>query len=379
MQLYKSIKKIQLTILSILLMGSVQADPIGSIIEQTGSSQILRNEESLVVSPAYLPEIQLMDIAETANGRMLIEFLDKAELSLTEHTRVLIDTVIFDPDPNKSKMTMNMVLGTARFASGRLALVNKANIDIRTPTATIGIRGTDFTTTIDELGRSMIILLPDVNGDASGEIVVSNEAGSVTLNEACQATVVSSLDSSPAAPVTVQNITVNMIDNMFIVNPPTEIRNQLEEDYNEEQNEDQGLLDIDFLEFNELEQDTLEDTKGDLEFSELDIDLLDVDFLTDLLDVIEELDKVVAGSQEVTATSIGSVDIKGAVFGFNKDSQYNIFEEDGDIVLYRVVNGTIRIKLDPGARASIETLVEGYEGIICLNGCDDTIIVIRQN
>ena len=148
---------------------------------------------------------------------------------------------------------------------------------------------------------------------------------------------------------------------------------------NEEQNEDQGLLDIDFLEFNELEQDTLEDTKGDLEFSELDIDLLDVDFLTDLLDVIEELDKVVAGSQEVTATSIGSVDIKGAVFGFNKDSQYNIFEEDGDIVLYRVVNGTIRIKLDPGARASIETLVEGYEGIICLNGCDDTIIVIRQN
>ena len=139
MQLYKSIKKIQLTIVSILLMGSVQADPIGSIIEQTGSSQILRNEESLVVSPAYLPEIQLMDIAETANGRMLIEFLDKAELSLTEHTRVLIDTVIFDPDPNKSKMTMNMVLGTARFASGRLALVNKANIDIRTPTATIGI------------------------------------------------------------------------------------------------------------------------------------------------------------------------------------------------------------------------------------------------
>ena len=379
MQLYKSIKKIQLTIVSILLMGSVQADPIGSIIEQTGSSQILRNEESLVVSPAYLPEIQLMDIAETANGRMLIEFLDKAELSLTEHTRVLIDTVIFDPDPNKSKMTMNMVLGTARFASGRLALVNKANIDIRTPTATIGIRGTDFTTTIDELGRSMIILLPDVNGDASGEIVVSNEAGSVTLNEAYQATVVSSLDSSPATPVTVQNITVNMIDNMFIVNPPTEIRNQLEEDYSDEQNEDQGLLDIDFLEFNELEQDTLEDTKGDLEFSELDIDLLDVDFLTDLLDVIEELDKVVAGSQEVSATSIGSVDIKGAAFGFNKDSQYNIFEEDGDIVLYRVVNGTIRIKLDPGARASIETLVEGYEGIICLNGCDDTIIVIRQN
>ena len=31
--------------------------------------------------------------------------------------------------------------------------MNKANIGIETPSAQIAIRGTDFTTTIDELGR----------------------------------------------------------------------------------------------------------------------------------------------------------------------------------------------------------------------------------
>ena len=72
----------------------------------------------------------------------------------------------------------------ARFASGSLGLVNKANIEISTPTATIAVRGTDFTTTIDEIGRSLIILLPDDQGNPSGVIEVSNLGGTVILDEA---------------------------------------------------------------------------------------------------------------------------------------------------------------------------------------------------
>ena len=47
---------------------------------------------------------------------MLIEFLDKEELALTEHTLVFIDEVYYDPNPDLSKMSMRMVMGTARFA-----------------------------------------------------------------------------------------------------------------------------------------------------------------------------------------------------------------------------------------------------------------------
>ena len=380
MQLFKSIRKTQLTIASlVLLMGSVYAEPIGNIVEHKGSASLTREQgEELVVSGAYVPEVELNDTAVTENGRMLIEFLDKAELSLTEHTKVYIDNVYYDPDPSKSKMAITMALGTARFASGRLGMVNKNNIDIQTPTASITVRGTDFTTTIDELGRSLVILLPDENGDPSGTIVVSNEGGSITLEEAYAATMVSSLDSAPTSKVIISNITPSMIDNMFIVNPPEEVRNAIEEEYNDDIEADQGLLDMDFLEFNELEGDAGLSI-DELEFTELDVDFLDADFLVDLLDVVEELVRTTESLADVQANKGGGqFTLKNAEIGFNKDSQYNIFEQEGDVVFYRNVNGSIRLAFDIGASARIDTSVEGYEGTILLNGGDDIIIVISQ-
>ena len=374
MQQFRLYKKIALTTLS----ASLCADPIGDIVEYTGSAGLLRKQEQLVVSDANIPGIELYDTATTANGRMLIQFLDKAKLSLTEHTKVLIDEVIYDPDPSKSKMAMKMVFGTARFASGLTGAVNKKNIKIETPTAQIGIRGTDFTTTIDEIGRSLIILLPDQFGNASGEITVTNEAGTVTLNEAYAATMVSTVNSLPTQPVVVNDINPSIIDNMFIVSPPADVRQQLREEAMKK-NEDGGILDVDFLEFSELEQDALKDTEENLGFSELDIDLLSVDFLTDLLDVIEELDKKVRGADPVESSEgIGTIDLKGASIGNNSDSQYNIFTEDNKIIFYREVNGVIRLKIPAASATRIETFVEGYEGIIDLNGGDDSIIVIRQ-
>jgi hypothetical protein len=373
MQQFRLIKKIHLTIVSIVcLVGSVYADSIGDIIESTGLGSLTRDNS--IIESAINVKVNLYDKAETTNGRMLIEFLDKAELALTEHTRVIIDEVIYDPNPDKSKMAMKMVFGTARFASG--LGVNKNNIDIQTPTAQIAIRGTDFTTTIDELGRSLIILLPDEFGNPSGTIIVSNQAGEVTLDEAYAATMVSSIDSSPTQAVTINGITPALIDNMFIVNPPAEIKQEIQEGAQE--NKDSGILDVDFLEFNELEQDALKNTEVDLEFSELDIDLLDVDFLRDLLDVVEELEKTTVKLADTQTASTGSVNLKGASIGKNPDSQYNVFIEDNGIVFFRDVQGIIKIKVPIDGSTKLVTNVSGYEGIIDIEGGNDSIIVITQ-
>ena len=375
MQQFRLIKKIQLTTASLMCaIGLASADPIGDIIESTGSGFLSRNNDTIL--SAVNVGVQLYDTAETTNGRMLIEFLDKAELALTEHTRVIIDEIIYDPNPNKSKMVMKMTFGTARFASGLTGQVNKNNIDISTPTAQIAVRGTNFTTTIDELGRSLVILLPDEYGDPSGIIIVSNDAGEVTLDQAYAATMVSSADSMPTKSVVINGITPAIIDNMFIVNPPQEIRQEIEESVQVDQ--DSGLLDVDFLEFNELEQDALSDTEVNLEFSELDIDFLEADFLRDLLDVIEELEKTTVKLADAQATSGGDFSLKGATLGKNIDSQYNIFVEDGGVVFYRDVQGVIRIRVPIGSSTKLITNVEGYEGIIDLDGGDDSLIVITQ-
>ena len=213
---------------NLILIGSVYADSIGDIREHTGSAALERQSgEELIVSDASLPDVEMNDTAVTGNGRMLIEFKDEEELALTEHTRIYIDEVYYDPDPSLSKMTMRMAMGTARFTSGTGARIDKANIDISTPTAQIGIRGTDFTTTVDELGRTLVVLLPDENGNSSGEIFITNAGGTITLNEAYQSMMLQSYDVMPQRTVILEGITPDSINNMFIVNPPKEIKEVL--------------------------------------------------------------------------------------------------------------------------------------------------------
>lgn len=379
MRSFKLIRKTHLLILNLFFISGVHAnDPIGDIVESTGVGELLRGTESFPHSVGS--DVILYDEARTGNGRMKIVLLDNEFIDMTEQTRVYIDEAYYDPNPDLSKMSIRMVQGTARFASGTGQKIRKKNINVSTPTAQIAINGTDFTTSIDEIGRSLVILLPDANGDASGEIVVSNLGGEVTLNEAYQATMVSSLDSPPTSSVIINGITPALIDNMFIVNPPQEIKQAIEDQVADDQDQDQGILDVDFLEFNELEQDALEDTKEDLEFSELDIDLLNVDFLTDLLDVVEELTRTTVTLKDVQADSGGgTVTLKGAVFGFNKDSQYNIFVQDGDLYFYRNVNGVIEIIIQNGNSGFIDTYVEGYQGVIEFGNGDPAIeIFINQ-
>ena len=368
MQLFNLTKKTAVTTLSLLLISGVShaTDPIGGVRESSGVNSILRGKEAISADPDT--KIELYDQAQTAKGRLLIEFLDKAELQLKEHSLVLIDEIYYDPNPSLSKMSLTMAMGTARFASGRLGLVNNANIKIDTPTATIAVRGTDFTTTIDELGRSLVILLPDANGDPSGVIEVFNEGGSVTLDQAYAATMVSSLDSAPTQTAIINGITPALIDNMFIVNPPTEIKERMEEELADEQNDDQGLLDIDFLEFTELEEDELDEEFLD-ETSELDIDELDVEFLFDALAQISAADLF---------DTLGEFDIKGAVRGKNDESQYNVFLRSGDLVFYRNVNGVIEVQIGAGGNFTLDTNTPSWSGVITGNDGEDIMIVINQ-
>lgn len=366
MLLSNLLKKIAAAILSLLFISGVYADPIADVIEQTGINSILRNKETIAQTQNL--GIELYDQAQTGQGRMLIKFLDNAELSLKEQSLVLIDEIYYDPNPNLSKMSMKMVMGTARFASGSLGLVNKANIDITTPTATIAVRGTDFTTTIDELGRSLVILLPDANGDPSGVIEVSNEAGTVTLDQAYAATLVATVDTAPTSSTIINGITPALIDNMFIVNPPSEIKKQMEDDLQNNENDDQGILDIDFLAFTELEEDELDEEFIE-DTTELDIDELDVDFLVDILTITDGGDLF---------DTLGEFDIKGATRGLNDDSQYNVFLRDGNLVLYRNVNGRIEVEIGAGGNFTLDTKSPSWSGVITGNEAEDIIIMINQ-
>jgi hypothetical protein len=183
---------------------------------------------------------------------------------------------------------------------------------------------------------------------------------------------VSTISSPPVEPVKIENVTVAQIDNLFIVSPPTEIEQAVEESRTE--NSSSNILTTDFLEFSELETDYLEESE-DWSFSELDIDLLDVDFLQDLLEIIEEADLL----DRKRGESFDQVNIIGTKPGLDPDTQYNtIVDDSGQIWFYRQVTGIISIKLPINANASIRTITDEKESLITVGDGESVNIIIRQ-
>tara|TARA_R110000824_G_scaffold27390_2_gene93116 strand:+ start:467 stop:1522 length:1056 start_codon:yes stop_codon:yes gene_type:complete len=344
-----------------------QVVDIGDISELNGVAQIVRDEP---FNAKLNLGIQSNDEAITTNGRMAITFLDDSTVRLTEHSELLIDEYIYDPDPSKSKMALTFGLGTARFITGNLNRIDKQNIQLKTPTANIAIRGTDFTATVDELGRSLIVLLPDAYGLSSGEIEVITATGSVLLNKPFQATTVSVFENAPSKPV-ILDLTLDIIDNMLIITPPDEEIIETEEVVVKKKN----ILDFDDLDIDYLEEDFL--AEDELEFTELDINYLDVNFLEDLLDVIDALQ--VVKEEDALAQDGISNNIKGTQLGQDLDTQITTFYTGDKLTLIRSVQNTARVDVDGGSSYTVIFIQNGVSKVVTINGGQGSTIKITQD
>lgn len=338
---------------------------VGNVSELNGVARIVRDEP---VEASLEANIKSFDTLETSNGRMGITFLDDTQIRLTEHSQVLVDEFVFDPNPDNSKMALNFAKGTARFVTGKLGLVPKKNIKIRTNSATIGIRGTDFTITVNEIGESLIILLPNLDGTSSGEIEVTTAMGTVLLNKPYESTVTTVFEAPPSNPV-ILDLTLDIIDNMLIVNPPERIRETIEETTSSSSN----VLDVDFLEFDELDADYF--AKDELEFTELDINYLDVNFFEDLLKVIDELDKLAEDDleQEQQITRI-----VGTKVGQDPTTQIITLVQGEVISLRRKVEQSVQVDLNSSQGYTVIFIQDGVSNTIKINGGGDSVIKITQ-
>lgn len=261
------------------------AASIGKVTEQTGPvAEIRRNKD--VIPSKVESSVETNDAIVTANVRIGITFKDDSKVQITEQSRLVIDSFVFDDSKQDAgKLGLRVALGTARFASGQIAKHSPQNLKVETPTATVGVRGTDFTLTVDEIGRSLIILLPscptgyrNIERDCVvGEITVTSDMGTVVMNRAFQATVITAREVNPSRP-SILKLTQEQINNLLIVTPPREIRREMEN------SSVKSALDIDFLKQDFLKYDELNVNYLDKSKGRLDINYLDVAFLFDMLD-----------------------------------------------------------------------------------------------
>ena len=72
-------------------------------------------------------------------GQAQLLMLDQSGLTIAPNSELVIDKFVYDPDKKTGEMAMSLSRGLMRFVGGRLS--KSGNVDIRTPVATMGIRG----------------------------------------------------------------------------------------------------------------------------------------------------------------------------------------------------------------------------------------------
>jgi hypothetical protein len=284
--------KLWLTILSTSLLSiSSSYAAIGTVTEQVNTPPSIQRANSTLTG-AKGTKVEMNDAVKTQSGKVGITFEDDTKVQVNENSKLVIDDFVYDPKSKTGKLGAKIALGTVRYTSGQIAHNSPKNVALNTPTATISVRGTDFTASVDELGQSTIILLPscptdrrtrsikDIESNCKvGEISVETDAGIVILNQAFQATKVASRGMPPSKPVTL-NLSENAIENLLISTPE-----ELKSNKQDQRHTMRGSLDVDFLKEQGL-TNALDDSAKQFFQDKLSRNFLDSNFLANMFDLV---------------------------------------------------------------------------------------------
>jgi len=359
---------------SLLLFSTVAYGAIGSITDQQGPDAALyRDKDTLVAKQGA--DLEMNDAIETAKTKLALTFEDNTKIAVTEQSQFIIDEFAYNPNAKTGKLAMRVAMGTVRYASGGVAKDNPKNVRLRTPTATISVRGTDFAMVVNEIGQSMVTLLPscpdfglvenkdDEQNCPVGEIEVSTDVGRVIMNQAYQTTVVAGAFQNPTKPRILTDKPT--LSNLLIIAPPAQFPRGM--DSEEEQAQQVTFLDQDLLEFDDLMKDLL--AENNLEYDELAENELEGEYLDDFLLMLGDpnLSDALADRDGVLPTLPDYPWVKGSyneqVISIKSERPPHVFE----LLNERGVDGEVVI------------IQDGVKAIIQENGGGDVTINITQS
>jgi hypothetical protein len=347
---------LRLALLLLLLTNTAYAG-VGKVEENTGTAELLRSKDKIAVKEDL--GIEMNDDVRTGNGVVRIGFDDKTKVKIEKHSKLVIDDFVYDASkPSASKLGLKVTLGTVKYASGLIAKNNRQAVAISTPTARIGVLGTAFSMTVDEVGKSLVILLPNMDGTV-GEISVDSEVGQVILNQAYQATVVGAAESAPTPPV-ILDLSEAQINNLLIIRKPKEKE--------EETVSDENILDFNELDVNLLDENELD--KDELVFTRLDFSLLDLDLLANILDILNT--KIFSETERFPTNPIQP--------GVYEEGNTQIVK-DGELLIFRNFdNRIVSITLDQDSQTQMQLNQAGSDVILYTQeNASDSVIIINQN
>lgn len=150
--------------------------PVGRVVWVKGNLKAtMENKEARLLqktSVIYLHDTLSTD--ETSQAQIV--FTDNTLMTFRESTQFYIDKYVFNPQVKKGSVgtyVMNLIEGGFRTITGLIGKSNPADYQVKTPVATIGVRGTDFSAAFTN-GQAFVNTL-------QGAVTLTNGAGSIVV------------------------------------------------------------------------------------------------------------------------------------------------------------------------------------------------------
>ena len=149
--------------LIILLFSNTQVfskDMIGIVAVGIGKISNQSKESLITGSKIYFGDSIFTEAASTAQ----ILLMDQTTLTIGENSELVIDEFVYDPQTKIGKIISSVKIGTVKIITGEISKTNPDNLEIKTPTGSIGARGTEFAVVTESDTKSTVVLLgPGVN------------------------------------------------------------------------------------------------------------------------------------------------------------------------------------------------------------------------
>jgi hypothetical protein len=128
---------------------ALAAENIGLVKVSKGSVQIQRGSEKL---PANVgASLQANDTIVTgADGSAGITFTDNSLVSVGPNSVFSIDKYSFDSTTHQGEFAGNLKQGRLAAVSGKMVKQSPESMTIRTPSAIMGVRGTEFVVQVEK-------------------------------------------------------------------------------------------------------------------------------------------------------------------------------------------------------------------------------------
>ncbi len=142
------------------LAAGLQALPLGAQAEaQVGSAAAVRNDVRGTVAGQMRtgsPVQQNETVSAGADSSAQLLFRDKSSVTLGPNSRVTIDKFVYDPSRGTGQEALRLAKGALRFVSGSQT---PENYKVKTPLATMGVRGSVAETFVSDLGYEFFLLI----------------------------------------------------------------------------------------------------------------------------------------------------------------------------------------------------------------------------